>query len=62
MVKGLLFSEKVLLSILTLIAAASIIEYYTGIFFRILVGGVRSVLGDEEGKFSCHRAGWEPSP
>lgn len=52
MVKGFIIFGKVLLSILTLIAAASIIEYYTGIFSRIFGGwGFDPMLGDEEESF-----------
>lgn len=52
MVKGFIVFGKILLSLLTLIAAASIIEYYTGIFSKIFGGwGFDPMLGDEEETF-----------
>lgn len=52
MVKGFMIFGKILLSLLTLIAAFSIIQHYTGIFGKVLGGwGFDPVLGDAEEPF-----------
>lgn len=52
MVKGFMLFGKVLLSVLTLIAAASIVQHYTGIFSEIFGSwGFDPILGDKENTF-----------
>ncbi len=51
MVKGFVIFGRIILSVVTIITAAAIIEYYTGIFSATVGWGFDPIFGDEEENF-----------
>ena len=51
MVKGFVIFGRIILSVVTIITAAAIIEYYTGLFSSTVGWGFDPIFGDEEENF-----------